>query len=226
MTTIQANPADASDRQWRPDKGRFGILCFILSECAFFLTLIIAFIFYIGKSQHGPMNFQVLDHGLVWINTIALLSSSATVVIAVKQLEKGRLGLFKLWLFLTICLGVWFIIGTGIEWYGLIYGDGLTIRTNLFGTTFYTLVGFHAFHVCLGLTCLSTVLVLSLAGKVNSNLAQNVDILSWYWHFVDTVWIVVLVVVYYVGFYGSMQIAEETGRIQQEQKTAMVQEQN
>ena len=81
----------------------------------------------------------------------------------------------------------------------LIYEHGLTIRTNLFGTTFYSLVGAHAAHVTIGIVLMTLVLVLSLLGYVRVRDSERVEMLSWYWHFVDAVWIAVFTVVYVVG---------------------------
>ena len=102
------------------------------------------------------------------------------------------------WL-LTIVLGALFLYGTGQEWHRLIYEHGLTISTNLFGTTYYSLVGLHAFHVTAGLIMLSIVLLFGLAGRVGPEQSARVDVLSLYWHFVDAVWVVVFTVVYVLG---------------------------
>jgi cytochrome c oxidase subunit 3/cytochrome o ubiquinol oxidase subunit 3 len=104
-----------------------------------------------------------------------------------------------MWWFLTIALGGTFIYGTVSEWHRLIYHEGLTISTNLFGTTYYSLVGLHGFHVVVGLTVLSMVMTLALLGKVKSEHAERIDILSLYWHFVDAVWVVVFTVVYVIA---------------------------
>ncbi len=92
-----------------------------------------------------------------------------------------------------------FLASTAKEWYQLIYHDGLTIHTNLFGTTFYSLVGLHASHVIVGLIMLSLALVFALTGKVSSHHAERLEVLSIYWHFVDAVWVVVFTVVYVLG---------------------------
>jgi cytochrome c oxidase subunit 3/cytochrome o ubiquinol oxidase subunit 3 len=134
-----------------------------------------------------------------WLNTVCLLSSSVTITWAIASLRRGAIAAFgALWL-LTILLGVEFLVGTGLEWSRLIYEEGLTIRTNLLGTTFYSLVGFHALHVTVGLLMLLAVLVFTVLGKVRAAEVERVDVLSWYWHFVDGVWVVVLTVVYLVG---------------------------
>ncbi len=102
------------------------------------------------------------------------------------------------WAF-TIALGAVFLGGTAREWHHLIYDVGLTIRTNLFGTSYYSLVGLHAFHVTVGLLGLSLVLVLGLGEHVRREHAGRLDVLSLYWHFVDAVWVVVFTVVYVIG---------------------------
>jgi cytochrome c oxidase subunit 3/cytochrome o ubiquinol oxidase subunit 3 len=116
----------------------------------------------------------------------------------VKRLKRDALLSFlALWL-LTIALGAIFMFGTAQEWRRLIYEHGLTISTNLFGTTYYSLVGLHAFHVTLGLVMLTDRVVLSVAGGARTQSAR-VDVLSLYWHFVDVVWVVVFTVVYVIG---------------------------
>jgi cytochrome c oxidase subunit 3/cytochrome o ubiquinol oxidase subunit 3 len=124
------------------------------------------------------------------------LSSSLTIHLAAKFLERSMRNAFlSLW-FLTIALGGLFLYGTGREWYRLIYERGLTISTNLFGTTYYSLVGLHAFHVAAGLVMLSIVLLFTIAERVGNEQSARVEVLSLYWHFVDAVWVVVFVVVY------------------------------
>lgn len=178
-------------------RGRLGMYCLIAAESAIFTIFVVAYLFYLGKSFSGPTPQQVL-HVPVFF-TICLLSSSLTIHLAVRLLRRARTAAFALWWFLTLCLGATFLAGTAIEWRHLIYGEGLTIQTNLFGTTYYSLVGLHAFHVLMGLLALSTVFIFSLLGKVQSEHAERVDTLALYWHFVDTVWVVVFLVVYVIG---------------------------
>jgi len=141
-----------------------------------------------GSSAYTPVTF-----------TICLLSSSLTIHLAAKSLASNRKGLFlSLWL-LTIALGGLFLYGTAEEWHRLIYEHGLTISTNLFGTTYYSLVGLHGFHVTAGLLMLLIVAVFTLAGRVSAEQSRRVEVLSMYWHFVDAVWVVVFTVVYLVG---------------------------
>ena len=169
----------------------------IIAESAIFTIFVVAYLFYIGKSLTGPTPSQVLETPVFY--SICLLSSSFTVHIAGKFLERGKQGAFlSLWL-LTFILGGLFLFGTGQEWHRLIYEKGLTISTNLFGTTYYSLVGLHAFHLTAGLVMLLIVLIFGLAGRVNQDQSSRVAVLSMYWHFVDAVWVVVFTVVYILG---------------------------
>jgi len=150
-----------------------------------------------GKSLSGPTPREVLETPIFY--TICLLSSSLTIHFAGKLLERGSRGAFLLLWLLTIALGALFLYGTGQEWHRLIYEHGLTISTNLFGTTYYSLVGLHAFHVTAGLIMLSVVLFFGLAGRIGPEHSDRVSVLSMYWHFVDAVWVVVFTVVYVLG---------------------------
>lgn len=197
MTTVPFN-FDPKDDPWiLPYRGTIGIWCLITAESAMFLIFVVAYLFYLGKSLSGPTPAQVLT--LPIFNTICLLSSSITVHFAAEGLRKGRQGAFLGWLAATILLGGIFLLGTGREWFHLIYHEGLTIRTNLFGSTFYSLVGLHATHVVVGLLMLGTTLILAIFGKVNEEQADRFHTLSLYWHFVDAVWVVVFTVVYVIG---------------------------
>jgi len=180
-----------------PSRGRVGMYSLISAESAIFSIFVVAYLFYIGKSLTGPLPRDVL-HAPIFF-TICLLSSSLTIHLAVKSLKSAKVRLFALWWFLTLTLGATFLVGTAREWHHLIYGEGLTIRTNLFGTTYYSLVGLHAFHVTVGLVSIATVLLFVLLGYVKQEHAERVDILALYWHFVDAVWVVVFTVVYVIG---------------------------
>jgi cytochrome c oxidase subunit 3 len=171
--------------------------CLIIAESAIFTIFVVAYLYYAGKSLSGPTPREVLETPVFY--TICLLSSSLTIHFASKFLERGgRGGFLGLW-FLTIVLGGLFLFGTGQEWHRLIYEHGLTISTNLFGTTYYSLVGLHAFHVTAGLIMLSIVYLFGLVGRVGSEQIARVETLSMYWHFVDAVWVVVFTVVYILG---------------------------
>jgi cytochrome c oxidase subunit 3 len=180
-----------------PSRGTVAMYCLIAAEVAIFTIFVIAYSFYIGKSVTGPQPRDVL-HLPIFL-TICLLSSSLTIHFAVRLLRSGRVVSFGLWWLLTIALGAIFLAGTLREWRHLIYDEGLTIQTNLFGTTYYALVGLHAFHVTVGLLALAIVMVFTLRGDVGRQYAERTEILSMYWHFVDVVWVVVFTVVYIVG---------------------------
>jgi cytochrome c oxidase subunit 3 len=169
----------------------------IAAESAIFTIFVVAYIFYIGKSVTGPQPRDVLRVPILF--TICLWSSSLTIHFAVRYLSRGRVRTFSLWWLLTIALGAAFLAGTLVEWRHLIYDEGLTIDTNLFGTTFYSLVGLHAFHVTVGLLGLTTVLLFTSLGHVSERHAERINVLSMYWHFVDAVWVVVFTVVYIIG---------------------------
>jgi cytochrome c oxidase subunit 3 len=188
----------ATDEIWTlPSRGVVGMLCLILAEATIFLIFIVAYVYYIGKSLSGPTPREVLS--LPIFISICLFSSSATVHFAVAALHKDKHRLCSLWLAATVILGGIFLVGTAIEWHHLIYVDGLTISTNLFGTTFYSLVGLHASHVIVGLIMLVLALIFSLNGSLTSEYVGKLDVLSLYWHFVDAVWVVVFLVVYVFG---------------------------
>src|SRR5271170_5588814 len=177
--------------EWRlPSRGRIG-------ESAIFTIFVVAYVFYIGKSLTGPTPKQVLDVPI--FNTICLLSSSVTIWLAERAIERNSVRTFGLWWAATITLGIVFMIGTGIEWHKLISIDRLTIRTNLFGTTFYSLVGLHATHVVVGLIMLCVALIAALRKAMNEHHSERLEVLSLYWHFVDAVWVIVFTVVYVLG---------------------------
>ena len=184
--------------EWHlPNKGKVGMFCLIIGESAIFAMFVIAYLFYMGKSPYGPQPKEVLE--LPIFSTIALLSSSISIWLSEHAIERGQVKKFTAWMGVTIALGVIFLGATAQEWYTLIYHDGLTLQTNLFGTTFYSLVGLHASHVIIGLIMLITLWWLSMMGQVNHAHAERIQTLALYWHFVDAVWVVVFTVVYIIG---------------------------
>src|SRR5260370_28068502 len=144
----------------RPARGRVGMFVLIVAEAAIFTIFVVAYLFYIGKSLTGPVPKDVLSLPIFY--TICLLSSSLTIHLAAKALRRSNVRCFGILWFATIALGAAFLYGTAKEWHRLIYSDGLTISTNLFGTTYNSLVGLHGFHVVDGLVSLSLVMALTL----------------------------------------------------------------
>ena len=196
--SIRADALPRPPERWElPARGPVGMACLIIAEAAIFTIFVVAYLFYMGKSATGPQPKDVLDFPLAI--SVCLFASSATITFAVNALRRGSLGAFRAWWALTIVLAVVFLAGTGLEWRHLIVNKGLTIRTNLFGTTFYSLVGLHTFHVLVGTGMFCVVLALALGGKVGREHAERTHVLALYWHFVDAVWVVVLTVVYGIG---------------------------
>jgi cytochrome c oxidase subunit 3/cytochrome o ubiquinol oxidase subunit 3 len=175
---------------------QWGMASFLLSEVAFFGTLIVTYVAFMGKDVVGPTPAEALSLPLVLISTICLLSSSLVIHLAERSLNSGQQRRFCLLMAGTIALGIAFLLGTAVEWRGLIHEHHLTISRNLFGTTYYTLVGFHGLHVTFGVVAMLIVLTLSLGREVTEQHHTGVQLVAWYWHFVDAVWIVVFLVVY------------------------------
>jgi len=190
--------AAASDSDWKlPSPRKTGVICLLIAETALFSIFVVAYIYYIGRELNPPFPSEVLK--LPILATICLLSSSGTIVMAEGALKKGAINGFRLWWGATIFLALVFLLFTAFEWRELIVEDGLYISTNVFGTTFYSLVGLHATHVVIGSLLLLSVLIFSFAGKLQKQHHEHVEMVSWYWHFVDAVWIVVFLVVYIIG---------------------------
>jgi cytochrome c oxidase subunit 3 len=197
LSSPSLTPSSLESAWILPSRGRVGMFCLIAAESAMFTIFLVAYIFYIGKSQSGPTPKEVLEVPI--FATICLLSSSLTIHFAVAALRNAKSSLFAIWWFLTMALGIIFLVETGREWHHLIFESGLTISTNLFGTTYYSLVGLHAFHVTVGLIGLTIGMILALLGKVKQEHHERADVFSLYWHFVDVVWIAVFTVVYVIG---------------------------
>jgi cytochrome c oxidase subunit 3 len=195
MTAI---PMPQPSPSWTlPRRGPVGILLFILAESALFSVFVAAYLYYIGRSLTGPTPREVLQFPVLM--TVCLLSSSITVHLAGRALGNGTTGRFLGFWLATILLGAAFLAGTAHEWYELITVHHLTIHTNLFGSTYYALVGIHASHVIAGMLMLLIVAAFGLAGRVRPSHVGRTDVISIYWHFVDVVWIVVVTVVYIIG---------------------------
>jgi cytochrome c oxidase subunit III len=179
---------------------KVGMLTFLLSEGAFFGTLIMTYVYFLRQTTHGEPNpSQVFRLPMVLAASACLFSSSATIFAAEKALSRNNRQSFLGWWGLTIVLGVLFLLGTMLEWNDLIGRWGLTISRNMFGTTYFTLVGFHALHVTVGLIVMGIVFGLFWRRQIPERNQTGVKVVSWYWHFVDGVWAVVFTLVYLVG---------------------------
>lgn len=194
-------PPRSMPSRTRLTAGQWGIIAFLCSEVAFFSTLIVAYFVFYGRDSQpgglgGPKPSDVLTLSLVIVTTICLLSSSLTVHLADRASRHGGRSAFLLFWIGTIALGTLFLLGTAYEWNELINRHQLTISRNLFGSTYYTLVGFHAIHVTVGVIVMLIVLGIALRDRRLQKKLDAVPLVSWYWHFVDAVWIVVFSVVY------------------------------
>ena len=180
-----------------PSRRKVGLMCLLATESALFTIFVVAYLFYLGKSLNGPYPKDILS--IPWLASVALISSSVSADLAERAFRLGNRARFQAMLAVTILLGLGFLAATALEWRRLILVEHFTISGNLAGTTFYALVGLHASHVGIGLLLLTLVLLLSLRGAVASRQHERIQMLTWYWHFVDAVWIVVFLVVYVFG---------------------------
>ncbi|MGA8732168.1 MAG: cytochrome c oxidase subunit 3 [Terracidiphilus sp.] len=197
MSTISLDHIDHGEAWSLPSRGVVAMACLITAESAIFSIFVVAYLYYIGRDVTGPTPQQVLE--VPTFGTVCLLSSSFFIWLAERAIEHSKMKAFTLWWGVTVLLGMIFLTDTGVEWHKLIFQNHLTISTNLFGTTFYSLVGLHATHVVVGLLMMLIVLVFSLTRRVHPEHAERVKVLAMYWHFVDGVWVVVFTVVYLVG---------------------------
>lgn len=181
------------------ERNKMGMLLFIVSEAVFFILLISTYIFYHREGGEGPTAANSLDLVKTSIFTAALLASSVTMHFAVSSAKARKHRGLGLWLLATIALGTIFLVGQGAEYLGLIR-ENVTISRNLFGTTFFTLTGFHGLHVFIGLVMLVILLGLALNRRGHPLKAPAVEVISLYWHFVDVVWIAVFSVIYLWAF--------------------------
>lgn len=175
-------------------RGKVGMACLIAAEAAIFTIFVVAYVFYARRSLSGPGPDDVLHAPIA--ASIALLSSSLTIHRGVTSLERGDVRAMALWWLLTLALGAGFLAATVVEWQRLIDIEGLTIRTNVFGTAYFSLVGLHALHVTVGLAGIALGAALAWLGSVTPRHASRAGVFSMYWHFVDFVWVVVFLVVY------------------------------
>jgi cytochrome c oxidase subunit 3 len=179
------------------DSRKLAFWTFIGSECLLFGSLIATYLVYEGKSVSGPTTREILNIPITSVSTFDLLMSSLAMVLALAAVQRGDRLWARVWLGTTALLGLVFL---GFQYYefSTFVHEGLTLRTNLFGSTFFVLTGFHGGHVAVGVLWLTTLLVRSLQGELGPDKAMNVEIAGLYWHFVDVVWIVIFTVVYLI----------------------------
>ena len=182
------------------DNRKMMIWVFLGSECMFFGSLIATYLIYFGRSLSGP-GLEILDIPTTSVSTFVLLMSSFMMVMAYSSIAKGDVKKFRVWIMCTAILGATFLGFQYYEFTEFAHHFHLTPQTNLFGTTFFTLTGFHGAHVTVGVIWLITLFGYSFYRKEDliRDDALNVDFLALYWHFVDVVWIVIFTVVYLIG---------------------------
>jgi len=179
------------------DSRKIAFWTFIGSECLLFGSLIATYLVYQGRSVSGPTTHEILNIPLTSVSTFDLLMSSLAMVLALAAVQRGDRIWARVWLATTAGLGAVFLGFQVYEFQHFVH-EGLGFTTNLFGSTFFTLTGFHGAHVFVGVLWLTTLLIRSFQGKLGPDKAMNVEIAGLYWHFVDVVWIVIFTVVYLI----------------------------
>ncbi len=175
---------------------------FLASDCMFFGALIATYMIYRGRAEDmatGPYPAELIDIPYTSVSAFVLLMSSLTMVLALAGLQRGDLRASRLWIFATAALGIVFLGGQYFE-FTEFYHEGLGLTTNMFGTTFFTLTGFHGLHVTIGVLWLMTLLFVSLRGGLKKDDSLDLEIAGLYWHFVDIVWIVIFTLVYLIPY--------------------------
>ncbi|MEK7247351.1 MAG: cytochrome c oxidase subunit 3 [Chloroflexota bacterium] len=170
---------------------------FLGSECLFFGSFIAAYLLYRGRSTVGPYPEDLVDIPFTSVSAFVLLMSSVSMVLALAAIQRGNVRGMQIWLATTAILGLVFIAGQAYEFTEFVH-EGLTIETNLYGTTFFVLTGFHGAHVTVGVLILLSLFTYSLRGGIQQKDSLNIELAGLYWHFVDIVWIVIFTLVYLV----------------------------
>jgi cytochrome c oxidase subunit 3/cytochrome o ubiquinol oxidase subunit 3 len=180
---------------------------FLASDCMFFGALIATYMIYRGRAEKvgeaglgsGPYPHELIDIPYTSVSAFVLLMSSLTMVLALAGLQRGDIRASRVWIAATALLGVIFLGGQYFE-FTEFYHEGLGLTTNMFGTTFFTLTGFHGLHVTIGVIWLLSLLFVSLRGGLGQDDSLDLEIAGLYWHFVDIVWIVIFTLVYLIPY--------------------------
>ncbi len=168
---------------------------FIGSECMLFGSLIIVYLVYRWKSVVGPYPADLLNIPFITVTTFVLLMSSLMMVLALSAVQRGDMRWGKVWLFMTALLGMVFLGGQVYEFSHFVH-EGLTLKTNLFGGSFFLLTGTHGAHVTVGVIWLLSLVFMAQRGRLTRANVETVEIAGLYWHFVDVVWIVLFTLIY------------------------------
>lgn len=165
------------------------------TEAIFFLSLMLGYVYFYVRPGYDAKSIGLLDLKSTGLFSLLLFSSSFTFWRAERNFKQGNTGRLKAWLALTILLGAVFLFGQGKEYLRLIHQQ-LTISKDIFGTSFFTLTGFHGLHMIIGLILLSVVLLLAFWGDFDEPGSSVISTAGLYWHFVDAVWLVVFSLIY------------------------------
>ena len=177
---------------------KLGMWAFLGSECLLFGGLISTFLLLRGKGVvHGPLVKDLYDIPFTSVSSFVLLMSSMTMVLALSAQQRGLFTRARVWLGATALFGLTFVSGQVYE-FTTFYHEGLGYTTNLFGSAFYTMTGFHGIHVTVGIVMLMSLFIKSLRGNLTKENAETVEIIGLYWHFVDIVWILIFTIVYLI----------------------------
>ena len=192
--------AHAHDAHWTStglNSRKMLFWAFLGSECMFFGSLIATYLVYRGRDTVGPHPHDVLNIPFTSVSAFVLLMSSLTMVLALAAVQRGNARGTKIWLAATALLGMTFIAGQCFEFIHFVY-DGLKLQTNLFGSTFFVLTGFHGTHVTVGVIWLWSLFAMAVRGKLGTDKSLDVEIAGLYWHFVDVVWIAIFTLIYLI----------------------------
>jgi len=170
---------------------------FLGSECLLFGGLISTYMLYRGRVQNGPHSSQIYDIPFTSVSSFVLLMSSLTMVLAVSSAHRKDDSKTNLWLTITALLGATFVGGQVYE-FTTFYREGLGFTTSLFGSSFYSLTGFHGVHVSVGVIMLLSLMGIIKKNKITGDKAEVVELIGLYWHFVDVVWIIIFTLVYLI----------------------------
>ena len=176
---------------------KLGMWLFLGSECLLFGGLISTYMLYRGRVSDGPTPEQIYDIPFTSVSSFVLLMSSRTMVLAVSAAQKRDDRGTNLWLTVTALLGATFVGGQVYE-FTAFYNEGLGFTTSLFGSSFYTLTGFHGVHVTVGIIMLLAFVAINKRSRVPGSKSETVEMIGLYWHFVDIVWIIIFTLVYLI----------------------------
>ena len=195
LSTSEASHAHATSTGLSNEK--LGMWVFLGSDCLLFGSLISTYLLLRHRSTDGMLPADIFDIPFTSVSSFVLLMSSMTMALAVGAIHRGEVRRSQTWLLTTALLGATFISGQVYEFTSF-YREGLGYTTNIFGSAFYTLTGFHGIHVSVGIVMLASLVVLMARGRLGADRAETVEMIGLYWHFVDIVWILIFTVVYLI----------------------------